>query len=393
MQYEIFEGNIERLEKKILTIYNKCKAYGCNFHYAQVGETFKEVDDGKGNKYTARFIIVKAEGTAIINNWEFVAAVEHTENGNIFSGIQGIEVPEKYYDMKPVCEHCNTNRYRKYMYIIRNKETGEFKQVGKSCLKDFTHGMSAEAIAQYISLFDTMIQGETFDPGTHVEHYLNIEEYLAYVSETIRCFGYVRSADGDPSTAAKALDYYKAARGQAASREYLRYLEDEMTQLGFDVESQETVQKVKAALEWIEQQYEHTNYIHNLKTVCSLEYTTYKNAGLLASLFVAYKRGLEKEAINSQDDESNSVYVGKEGDKITIKARSARCMTSYETKYGTRRIYKIIGKDGNVYIWKTGNVIMESGNITVTGTVKDHTEFRGIKQTELTRCYITKSEE
>lgn len=108
---------------------------------------------------------------------------------------------------------------------------------------------------------------------------------------------------------------------------------------------------------------------------------------------MAYKRGLEKEAINSQDDESNSVYVGKEGDKITIKARSARCMTSYETKYGTRRIYKIIGKDGNVYIWKTGNVIMESGNITVTGTIKDHTEFRGIKQTELTRCYITKSEE
>lgn len=36
---------------------------------------------------------------------------------------------------------------------------------------------------------------------------------------------------------------------------------------------------------------------------------------------------------------------------------------------------------------------MESGNITVTGTIKDHTEFRGIKQTELTRCYITKSEE
>lgn len=78
------------------------------------------------------------------------------------------------------------------------------------------------------------------------------------------------------------------------------------------------------------------------------------------------------------------------GERVTIKARQARCVTSYETQYGTKRIYKIIGEDGNIYIWKTGKIITESHDIIVTGTIKDHGEFRGVKQTELTRCFITR---
>lgn len=33
MTYKIFEGNLERLEKKLTRIANKCKKYGCDFRY------------------------------------------------------------------------------------------------------------------------------------------------------------------------------------------------------------------------------------------------------------------------------------------------------------------------------------------------------------------------
>ena len=79
MKYAIYEGNIDRLEKKLKRISNKCKAYGCDFHYEQTGEEFRELKDEKGNKHTARFVLVEAEGTAIINDWEFIAELEHTE--------------------------------------------------------------------------------------------------------------------------------------------------------------------------------------------------------------------------------------------------------------------------------------------------------------------------
>lgn len=45
MTYKIFEGNLERLEKKLTKISNKCTKYGCDFHYQQVGEVFEEVKD------------------------------------------------------------------------------------------------------------------------------------------------------------------------------------------------------------------------------------------------------------------------------------------------------------------------------------------------------------
>lgn len=81
---------------------------------------FKELKDENGKTYNARFVLVEAEGTAVINDWEFIAEVDHTEKGNIITGV-GVEVPERYYTSKPICEHCNSNRYRKNTYIVRNK--------------------------------------------------------------------------------------------------------------------------------------------------------------------------------------------------------------------------------------------------------------------------------
>ena len=241
MKYAIYEGNLDRLEKKLKHIFNKCKAYGCDFHYEQTGEEFRELKDEKGNKYTACFVLVEAEGTAVINDWEFVAELEHTEKGNIITGVAGIEVPERYYTTTPVCEHCNSKRYRKNTYIVRNKTTGEFKQVGKSCLKDFTHGMSAEAVTQYMSLFDTLIEGETPEPGCSYQRYVNTKEYLSYVAETIRHFGYTRASDEGISTATRALDFYDAAHGRAITKEYLQDLLDKMRSVNFDIDSDLTV--------------------------------------------------------------------------------------------------------------------------------------------------------
>lgn len=391
MTYEIFEGNMERLEKKLNHIANKCNKFGCDFHYKIVGDTLKEVEDDNGKKHMARFILVEAEGTAIMNNWEFVASVEHTENGNIITGPQNIEVPSRYYVSSPICEHCKSNRYRKYTYIVRNKETGEFKQVGRSCLKDFTHGLSAEVVTQYMSLFDHLIQGRTPEPGSSTEYYLSKEEYMAYAAETIRHFGYIKAGSDEISTMRRSMLYYEAVRGEG-DPDLREALMEEMDEIGFNVHRPETVKLVKDALMWIAGQPENNNYIHNLKTACSLDYMAYKNAGLLASLFPTYTRAMEREAKYRTDhvDESNSKHVGAIDDTVTFDVHSLRCMSSFETQYGTKRIYKFVDTKGNVYIWKTGlSINNESAVKSVTGIVKGHTEFRGIKQTELQRCKMT----
>ena len=98
---------------------------------------------------------------------------------------------------------------------------------------------------------------------------------------------------------------------------------------------------------------------------------------------------MEAKRKAERDSESGSEYVGEVKDRITVKVKSVKCVTSWETDFGITRIYKIIGEDGNIYTWKTGTYINEDADeISITGTVKAHTEYRGVKQTELTRCRV-----
>lgn len=395
-QFAIYEGNMERLVKKINRIRNKCNKYGCDFHYAEVGEEFRTIKDEKGQEYTARFVLVEAEGIAVVNGWKFIASVEHTEKGNIINRACDIEVPERYYTSDPVCEHCNSHRYRKDTYIVMNEETGEFKQVGKSCLKDFTSGMSAEGVAQYTALFEELIEGET-PCGSSGARYYPVKDFLAYVAETIKHFGYVRTQDSGRSTRDRAFDYYMMEHGGRFLKEVEQSLKEEMRSVSFDANAAGNSEFVENALEWLSSQSENGNYMHNLKTACSLDYTTSNNFGILTSLFPTYNRDLEYQAQKAEQErqralqqasEKNSNHIGAIGDRIEIDVHSFECVTSWETQYGVTRIYKIVDTNGNVYTWKTSNYVSEDDIAKVKATVKSHNEYRGIKQTEITRCKV-----
>lgn len=200
--FSIYEGFLPALEKKIKTIQNKCKKYGCSFIYEKIGEEFKEVPTGERDPFTnkmiyvsCRFIKIHVEGTAIINDWEFVASVEHTEAGNIYSkAMNDLEIPVRYRNAPCTCEHCNTKRIRKNSFIIHNTKTGEFKQVGNTCLKDFTHGMSASGMAWFASLKDIFKTEEDQTPDWSGmgwwQKFYPVQEVLQYTAETIRHLGY-----------------------------------------------------------------------------------------------------------------------------------------------------------------------------------------------------------
>ena len=82
--------------------------------------------------------------------------------------------------------------------------------------------------------------------------------------------------------------------------------------------------------------------------------------------------------------EQQSEYVGNVGDRITVQIADFKIVTSWETGFGLTKIFKIVDTDGNVYTWKTSGGIAD-GTETIIGTVKAHNEYRGTKQTELTR--------
>ena len=66
MAYSILEANMERLEKKLTRIQNKCKKFGCSFTYEKVGEEFKTLKDDRGVEYQANaFVCLMIDNAAM----------------------------------------------------------------------------------------------------------------------------------------------------------------------------------------------------------------------------------------------------------------------------------------------------------------------------------------
>lgn len=106
----------------------------------------------------------------------------------------------------------------------------------------------------------------------------------------------------------------------------------------------------------------------------------------------------EKARIKTQ--KAISQHVGQIGERMTITAtfdHSAWYTAHFGWKEQTIFIHTFKDPDGNVLIWKTSSTSLpeyeEGDQVQLTGTVKEHNEYKDEKQTVLTRCKIRKEGE
>lgn len=106
----------------------------------------------------------------------------------------------------------------------------------------------------------------------------------------------------------------------------------------------------------------------------------------------ARKAEIETERAKARE---TSQYVGSIGDKITVEVTFV-FEASFETQFGTQHIYTFRDDEGNTLVWKTSAFLWyEVGNketpvckgdkIRLTASIKDHSEYRGERQTILQR--------
>ena len=389
--YFIHEDNMERLEKKLQRIKRKCDKYNCHFEYHKLGETYREVVLSTGFRETARFIEVAVSGVAIINNWKFIATIETSPNGNIIKQYAtDVEVPDFYKTCKLVCDHCNTKRARKSTYLIQNVETKEFKQVGKSCLADYTHGLDAEGVASYIAMFDELIRGEAVDASSNTAYYETVD-VLKVAEELVSKLGY-RSADShDESTKVLTrLFLHRELSGGTITKRIDELADD----INFDCNRKEVIDQVNNIISWLLNDADTSEiYMHNLKILVSNKYVKWSDIGILASATIAYRKAMrfkknDEEFAKNHEDDFKSEYVGTVGERITVNLKSVTCVYSNDTIYGMSFLYKMVDVNDNILMWSTSKSLDEEEYKAVTGTVKSQSSYRDIKQTYLTRCKL-----
>ena len=114
---------------------------------------------------------------------------------------------------------------------------------------------------------------------------------------------------------------------------------------------------------------------------------------LTDSIWIEWKQKEEVKPLWAENqkiaEESPSKWVGEIGDRIELSLHIDR---SFEGKFQlcewksvSSYMYLMHDADGNIYKWSTSCYYKEGDDIHVRGTIKDHAEFRGVKQTVLTR--------
>lgn len=317
------------------------------------------------------------------DGWEFIATLQHLPTGeNIIRAITDeYEIPLEYRDSGSACEHCNVKRYRKDTYVVRHDATCEAKQVGSTCIKDFLGGNSPDNIMQRASFVGELLsfmEGARGPQGQgHDEGIFHIVSVLAHTSAVIRGYGWISKSEASKngSLATATIVEYNM-RGDNTYTQYAVSDEDKAT--------------ARAAAEWAEnlsdEETEPSDYLYNIRALARSGMVGWRTIGYAASIIAAYNRA------NNTRPTAESDYVG------TIKQRQVfellvKKITGFSGHYGYTNKYIFQDLNGNIIVWLTSveQSLKEGQRYFVKGTIKAHKEFRGIRETEISRCEVLKS--
>lgn len=392
MMYAIYEDFYPDVEKKLNHVAKKCLKHGNDFTFEIKGEKIRENFNRELNRTEYyKFILVEVDGTAKIDNWECIAILEVHDVGNIIRRINTeINIPERFKHTKNICEHCNTNRQRNNLYIIHNIETDEWKQVGGNCLKLYTGGLSMEYVAAYM---DGIIELEEFDGIVgHGKAYYNVNEILSYAVEVINKTGYFNAQSVLPTK------HLVSTLMHNDLDKSINIINKDFADAKLDVRvnnkdfyknnTNDTVEKIIAYYKNLE---DDSEFVYNIKVMLKEGYVLSKNFGFLCYLPEGYAKHIQKEVEKAKKIETK--YFGEVGKRYKDKViEDVTLVTTWETQWGVTYIYKITLEDGSVLTWKTSNGLYLNMNEEfdkISFTIKEHKEYKGEKQTEVTRCKVT----
>lgn len=385
-KFAIESGRKEEVDKKLRKLKAKAESYGYDFEYDFSLPYLFEVKVYEGNttnvveRYNVEAVDVTIRSGYIKKgNYVVLAMIEHLGEKNLVTPISTNEVKTAWYSIPGNCEHCGVTRPRVKTFMVKNTDTGEEVQVGRTCLKDYT-GISPEGIVLPFALL-SMLQlrdlssndAEGLSVLYGMPKALDPEYVIGLAVMQIKKKGAYIRKDEPGSTYGGILDMLK-----------------EGTQLTEDAKTQvELIKEYVLAYTGVD------DFIQNADAILRSGVCKFNHIGRLAYLPVAVAK--EKEAQQkaldrkktAEADANNSKYQGVIGSKLAVEVTEAKYITSWDTSYGRTYLYKFNDAEGNVYIWfasGASDAFEGSKKIkSIVGTVKGHEERNGVKQTILTR--------
>lgn len=369
-----------------------------------VGQPYQEIE--KRRRFDGKVVEVKGpwrvaltvEGAAPqVGPYEFLAKVEHTKAGNILDIVPGRTVNPRFRTTKSSCEHCRTDRQRNETFVLRNTETGEEVQVGRTCLKDFLGYCDPAQVAQRFAFFrDFASLGEDDDSWGRGSWggWAPTTEVVALSSACIRLRGWASKAQAQAQDIPSTRDHVADVLWPPFDihKDYNRDRKARMEELAKAVNEADWELAEKAVAWAAEGGAGNSDYGHNLQVLCSTELTEMKRAGFVCSAVQAYERAMEREVERAKGRDRNlsSKWVGQVGERLKGLELVQESSRAIGGDWGDMVLIKFRDEAGNVFTWFTASGTgFENGmRVKVDGTVKGHREYQGAKETQLNRCKV-----
>lgn len=382
--YKIPDYRMEWLEGRIKKLNKTCKKLELPpITISVIGESIKKYKD---DTVTVIFKHIKISGEApVLKGWKFIGRIMHTNEGNILKIVPGETVPDSYRKFEPKCDHCGYNRRRNDTFIVRNIETGEFKQCGSNCLKDFIGHSSPNSYAKLAEdMADLNIElrsmDDDFERSGGISSGISIEYFVLMAYLYVKSNGFIsrsraRETGDVTSTADRVWNLLISKNSQ---------LEEERREM-LSSATEEDKDFVKDAIAWARglkeadenKQNEISDYLYNLSVSTSLPVVKHETCGLVASLPSAYMREISNVPADFQG------LIGKRGENIVEKVTLKE-----ETPYDNVSQYVAITSDGHEVKW-FGNIDFNEGDtINIRGIVKGFSNSFGKITTILTKVDV-----
>jgi hypothetical protein len=352
---------------------------------------------------TVHYIVYDAEITVPeelvrIAGTQVVARIENVEGLNMVTRIGGYEGNLDTYRTAAIeCQHCGFKRNRKGSWIVLNTE-GQQIQVGDTCV-DLYFGVDVARILSTSYHVHSILDSDDWGmAGGSRKDYDDAAAFIATIAWIASTKGFVTKKQ-------------VAEQGWGmSSANYASYLCHPLCPIADAKERAEYYAARQEAHEWLKATYgEHSvqelvmdfwmekdnlsEFEHNCRVSILAQSLRYEGLVAYATKIwvdtVKKAEAVAKAALAPTAPRTVSQWVATKGERIVLTL-TVKNIYSYETDYGTTTMFIFNDEQGNCIVWKaTSNPSMEVGQTySIKGTVKGHTDYKGIKQTLLTRCQI-----
>lgn len=386
---EVF--NLETFKAKLTALNRKAERYHLPaVTYRILQENFRRDELWNEQYFYSWDVEVTGTTIQVKGDWVLIGAVDHRER--LIKSIPNADcsVPPQYLNAEPVCDHCHVLRDRSETFIVAkfNPPAGEtvYRQVGRTCLKDFMGIEPARALLQFEVIRHLSEEGEDAYRGQRTPAAFDLEIYLACVISSIRTSGWVGRAAArengfsSRATADIAFSIMMSRPSKGGPSDIPRF-------------SPEDRELAKRVVKFMKELNPGTNeYLTNVQRIGENGFVTASSMGYAASAVTTYHRQQEQlaaaEALRVQQQQYNvAQYLGEVKEKVRFHAK-VTASPSFPNDYtgGVSYYHRMRTNLGQLVEWRT-QCEMEVGRwYSVAGTIKKLDTWQGMPETQVTRC-------